>query len=218
VTPLAAVDYDGWYDTERGMWIGETEYRLLLELLEPQPGEVILDVGCGTGWFTRRLAALPGARITGADINGDWLRYARGRDAASVYVEADARHLPFDDKHVDRTVSVTALSFVDDWPLAIREIVRVTRSRFAIALLNRDGLLWREKGQGEGRGAYRGAHWHTADELRPVLDALPVRNVQYRTAVFLPSGSDEARLAENLIPTTLPWGSILVVAGDVSTS
>lgn len=212
---LTATDYDAWYDTDRGRWIGDTEYRLLLQLLEPQSGESLLDVGCGTGWFTRRLAVIPRLRVTGIDIDTAWLDYARSRDAVSTYQQGDARALPFPDKTFDRSVSITALCFVDDWPLAIKEIVRVTKSRFVLALLNRDGLLWRDKGQDGGKGAYKGAHWHTAQELQPVLDALPVRNVAYRTAIFLPSGSDEARQAEPLIPNTLAWGSFLVVSADI---
>ena len=37
-------DYDAWYRTPRGAWIGETEYRLLWNLLAPRPGERLLDV------------------------------------------------------------------------------------------------------------------------------------------------------------------------------
>ena len=212
---LPAADYDAWYDTDRGNWIGDTEYQLLLRLLKPRSGERLLDIGCGTGWFTRRFAAIPGLQVAGVDIDEEWLDYARGQDAASTYQAGDACALPFADKSFDCAVSITALCFVTDWPLAIREIVRVTKSRFVIALLNRDGLLWRDKGQGGGKSAYKGAHWHTVDELRLVLDSLPICNVEYRTAVFLPSGSEEARQAEPLIPDTLPWGSFLVVSADI---
>jgi protein-L-isoaspartate O-methyltransferase len=42
-------DYDAWYDTPRGRWIGDTEYALAARLLAPQAGDSLLDVGCGTG-------------------------------------------------------------------------------------------------------------------------------------------------------------------------
>ena len=77
---MSAADYDAWYDTPRGRWIGETEFNLICRLLDPQPGEHLLDVGCGTGWFTRQMAELPGLEVAGIDPNGNWLRYARERD------------------------------------------------------------------------------------------------------------------------------------------
>jgi len=54
---MTPAEYDAWYDSPRGRWIGETEFRLLQRLLALRPGETLLDVGCGSGWFTRRFAA-----------------------------------------------------------------------------------------------------------------------------------------------------------------
>lgn len=64
-----------------------------------------------------------------------------------------------------------------------------------------------EKGQNGGQGACRGAHWHTIDELCSVFDTLPVQHVKYHSAVFLPSGSEEAQQAETLLSNDLNWGS-----------
>ncbi len=215
MTPLSAAEYDAWYTSERGAWIGNVEYQLLLNLLQPKVGEHLLDVGCGTGWFTRQFAQIDGLNVTGVDINPQWLNYARQQDPHSRYLQGDARNLPFANKSFARCVSVTALCFIENWPLAIQEIIRVTRTRFAIALLNRNSLLWHEKGQNGGQGAYRGAHWHTIDELRSVFDTLPVQQVEYHSAVFLPSGSEEAQQAETLLSNDLHWGSFLVVSGTL---
>ena len=75
----------------------------------------MLDVGCGTGWFTRRLSALPGMLVTGIDLNAEWLAFARSRDAHSTYIQADALALPFSDNSFDQVLSVAALCFTTDW-------------------------------------------------------------------------------------------------------
>ena len=212
---MQAADYDAWYDTPRGHWIGETEFRLLCRMLEPRPNESLLDAGCGTGWFTRRFSALPGLHLTGLDTNADWLAYARSRDGKAQYVEGNGQRLPFADASFDHAVSVTALCFMPDWAQALKEIVRVARMRFAVGVLNRHSLLWREKGKDGGSGAYRGAHWHTRAELRAALAGLPVSNVRFHTAIFLPSASALARTAECLLPDALPWGGFLVVSGVI---
>jgi SAM-dependent methyltransferase len=211
VTPAA---YDAWYATSRGRWIGETEYALAAHLLAPQTGDSLLDVGCGTGWFTRRAAA-DGLVATGLDPNPAWLDYARTQSSQTLsWVQGDARDLPFADASLDHVLSIAALCFVDDERQAVAEIVRVARRRFAIGWLNRTSLLYREKGKGGGHGAYQGARWHTADEVRALFTGLPVRNLRSRSAIFLPSATRWARLLEPRIPAVLPWGGLLVLQGE----
>ena len=206
--------YDAWYNSPRGQWIGQTEYRLLCkELGLPAQGH-LLDVGCGTGWFTRQLATLPGLDVTGLDRDAESLAFARAHDPRTRYVQADALALPFADAAFDYVQSVAALCFTADWQRAVTEIVRVTRRRFAIGMLNRHSLLWRDKGQNGGSGAYRGAHWLTPDEFRAGFDGLAVNGLRLRSAIHLPSGSGCARLVEKLLPDSVPWGSLMVVSGE----
>ena len=49
------VAYDAWYQTPRGRWIGECEYRLLRKLLVCDAGSSLLDVGYGTGIAKKRV-------------------------------------------------------------------------------------------------------------------------------------------------------------------
>lgn len=207
-------DYDAWYDTPRGRWIGETEFRLLRRMATLQPGETLLDVGCGTGWFTRRFAASNGWNVTGLDNDAQRLAYARAHGRNERYQEGDARALPFADASIHCVVSVAALCFIDDWRRALGEMARVARRRIVVGLLNRHSLLWREKGRDGGAGCYRGARWHTADEIGDALAALPLANIQMRTGLFLPGGSALARACERGLSNHLPWGGFLVAAAD----
>ncbi len=213
---MTPADYDAWYETPRGRWIGTHEYRLVRRELDMRPGTSLLDVGCGTGWFTRRFAH-SGLAVTGLDRDREALAFARAHATDDVaFVAGDARRLPFADGSFDQVVALTSLCFVDDWPLAIVEIVRVARRRFVLGLLNRRSLLWREKGRDGGQGAYRGAHWHTPGELKRVLQALPLARTRLRSTVSLASASRLARAIEPLLPARLLLGAFLVASAEKS--
>jgi SAM-dependent methyltransferase len=208
--------YDAWYDTSRGQWIGETELALMMEMLKPEPGGSLLDVGCGTGWFTRKLAGVMRGEIAGIDPDEDALRLALARAARGERYELGrGEALPFADGAFDFTVSVAALCFIADERKAVREMLRVTRKRFALGLLHRRSLLWRQKGRDGGTGAYAGAHWHTAAEARALFDGLPVADLQLRSAIILPGGGILARTVEQLWPRRWLCGAFLCVSGQV---
>jgi hypothetical protein len=93
-------------------------------------------------------------------------------------------------------------------------MARIARRRFAVGLLNRHSLLWRDKGRDGGAGAYRGARWHEARELREALAALPVTGTVVRSAIFVPSASALARAIEPLVPASLALGGFLAAAAS----
>jgi SAM-dependent methyltransferase len=214
---MHAEDYDAWYTTERGRRVAETEYAVLKDRLAPRPADKLLDIGCGTGQFTRRFAADGTLKVLGLDPNIDWLQFAaRKRAAGEHFIAGDATALPFADRSVDLTVSVAALCFIGDQRRAVSELVRVTGRRFAVGLLNRHSALYLKKGRHGGVGAYKGAHWHTASEAKALFANQPVRNLQARTALASTGAGRLARLLETLLPASWPWGAFLVVAGDIA--
>lgn len=211
---MEPAEYEAWYGTARGHWIGETEFNLASHVLSTRPGETLLDVGCGTGWFTRRFAQ-QGLHVTGLDPSPEWLAFARAHsDPALRWVEGDAQALPFPDAGFDHVLSIAALCFVADEHKAVAEIVRVAKRSFAIGWLNRTSLLYREKGRHGGSGAYQGARWHTADEVLSLFSGMPVCNLTMRSSVFLPSGTRWARLLEQGLPNTQLWGGLLILRGE----
>ena len=214
-TPRAVTpeQYDAWYDTPRGRWIGDVEWALLRSALELRAGNSLLDVGCGTGHFTRRAEA-EGAQVVGVDVDERALEFARRRSPETVrFLQGDATCLPFEDRSFDKVMSVAALCFVPQWQEAVAEIVRVSRRQFALGLLNRNSLLWLQKARGGGSGAYRRAHWHASSEVAAALGTLPLRDIRYSFGAFLPGGGSLARVAEGALPSTLPLGSFMAVTG-----
>jgi len=143
------------------------------------------------------------------------LNYARAHSNSEIkWAEGDARNLPFEDASFDHVLSIAALCFVADERQAVAECVRVARRRFAIGWLNRDSLLHRQKGRHGGSGAYRGARWRSAADVRALFTGLPVRNLTLRSAIYLPSGTRLAQALERRIPGALPWGGLLLATGD----
>ena len=209
--------YDAWYRTPRGRWIGDAEFSLLAEMLRPRTGETLLDVGCGTGYFTRRFAREADTLATGLDPNLSWVGFAQAHAVAGqVCTAGRAEALPFPDRHFDLTLSVTALCFIDDQRQALREMLRVTRSRFVLGLLNRHSLLYLKKGRHGGVGDYHGAQWHTTREIRFLLDGMPVHAVKLRSAIFLPGGGWIARKLEAHLSNKCLLGGFLVASGYVT--
>lgn len=204
--------YDAWYETPRGRWIGETEFRLLRALLNPHAGASVLDAGCGTGYFTRALART-GLETTGLDPDANAIRFARSRAGLRErYVIGDAQALPFPNACFDYTVAITSFCFIADQARALSELARVTRRRVALGLLNRRSLLYRQK---VGRGAYRGAHWHTAGEVRQLFEQSGMPDVTPRFAIYLPRGGWLAERVEAVMPGALPLGGFLLAVADV---
>ena len=93
------------------------------------PGDLtaqsVLDVGCGSGWFSRE-AARRGARVTSLDIAMQLLHETR-RKVHTERVNADACALPFADASFDMVISSECIEHTLDPRLALREIHRVTR-------------------------------------------------------------------------------------------
>ena len=210
--------YEAWYATPRGAWIGEEEYCLLRSLLAPRAGETLLDVGCGTGWFARHFAAdAADGAVVGADLDVAMVRFAAGHSSRDIgFVAADARRLPFRDGSFDLVVSITALCFIREEKQALAEVLRVARRRVALGLLNRRSLLYLQKGRDGGKGAYKCARWHTPREVARLFDGLPARRTGCRTIIVLPGGKRWSRLMEPRLRRWLPgFGSFIAVAADI---
>lgn len=210
---MKSATYDAWYATPRGRWIGDQEFILLARLLNARPGETLLDVGCGTGYYSRRFAREARLKVTGVDIDPDMIAFAKTQATDIEFALGDAQNLPYTDASFDHVVAITSLCFVADEVRAVHEIARIARQRVALGLLNRHSLLYSSKGR-ERPGSYSGARWHSRAEARVLLEKAGCGDVSLRSAVFLPDGGTMARTVERYLPSRIPFGSFLAVAGS----
>jgi SAM-dependent methyltransferase len=103
----------------------------LIEAANPQPGEHVLDVACGTGIVARKVAAHLGSKqgIVGIDLNPDMLRVARAKaqeeGLAIEWHQGRAEKLPFADAGFHLVLCQFGLMFFADRQAALAEIQRV---------------------------------------------------------------------------------------------
>ena len=112
-------------------------HDLVVERLEPQPGERVLDLACGTGAVAERLARA-GAQVIGVDFAPELIETAKRRaDELGLDIEyevGDAEDLRFEDASFDAVASSFGIMFAPDQARAARELARVTRQGGRIAL------------------------------------------------------------------------------------
>jgi ubiquinone/menaquinone biosynthesis C-methylase UbiE len=136
--------------------VHDYEAELLLTLLDPQPGERILDAGCGTGIFTGDVLAR-GPAVTGVDLSLPMLRPALARHATARFTAlcGDLCALPFPDECFDRAWSMTAIEFIEDAAVAIAELERVTRPDGCLVVTTLNSLSpWAEQRIAKGRAGH----------------------------------------------------------------
>jgi len=163
--------YEGWYATPSGQRADQAETALLEWLLAWFPSaRSILEVGCGSGHFSRWLAG-NGLRVVGLDHAPAMLVETRRRSPGIPAVLGDAHHLPFRDGAVDLALFVVTLEFLKDPPVALSEAVRVARQGLVVVALNR----WSLGGISRRRAFYRRQHrllGRAADQTLSSLRAL----------------------------------------------
>jgi SAM-dependent methyltransferase len=154
------------YDTNRRVEI------VFDELLgrEDLRGRSLLDVGCGTGWFSAR-AAERGARVTSLDLGTGLLELTRKR-CPTTAVAGDACRLPFAEQAFDVVISSECIEHTLDPLAAVAEIHRVTRpgGLFLITVPNRRWHFAATFANAFGLRPYEGyEHWVGWGELRRTI-------------------------------------------------
>lgn len=197
-----AADYEGWYRTV-GQRASRLEKRLLGRLLDDfGPLRSVVEIGCGTGHFTRWLEGTAPLAL-GADRSLPMLAEAR-RHGSRRLVAGDASSLPFPDAFCDVVLLVTTLEFVDRPDVVLREAARVARRGLVIGALNRHSLLGRRLAH-RAEPPWTSARLLTVAELkRLAAGAAPTPRpaVRWRTTLWAVGSCD--------LP--LPWGDFIGVS------
>jgi malonyl-CoA O-methyltransferase len=126
--------------------------ELLALLPADLSGQRVLDIGCGTGYFSYLLAQR-GAIVTAADLSANMLEQTKQRCGNSVYryCQADAEALPFDNEKFDIVFSSLALQWCNDLSIPLKELQRVSKKngKVVFSTLMRGSLFELQKAWAE---------------------------------------------------------------------
>ena len=130
-------------DRYEQMFVWQEAQAKVLEPSELAPGQKVLDVGAGPGFFASGVAGLvsPGGEVHGVDINQRFVDDANARfadDERLRFHHLTDHRLPFDDATFDRVICKNVLEYVPDISATLAEVRRVLKPGGRIQVLDSD--------------------------------------------------------------------------------
>jgi ubiquinone/menaquinone biosynthesis C-methylase UbiE len=194
----------------------------VLDAVAMQPGERVLEVGCGGGALLPRLAAAvgPAGRVAGVDISADQIAAARRLSTDIAIIEAttaDIHQLPYEDASFDALVAIQVIEYLSTPAKALSELRRVSgaQGRLAVLATNWDTMFWNCKAPeltARMQAAWRqhAPHPNLPAELRPLLGGTRFRVVHQAPVPIINNAYHEDAFAY--------WAARLIVAFGVGRS
>jgi len=189
--------------------MAQQEFSSIMKLFTPAHGQTLLDVGSGSGYFSRCFSDA-GLKVTGYDACREMNHYASTNNPGINFIQGDATNLPFDDGQFDYSAAITSLCFVENPQQALAEMWRVSRKTVILGLLNRHSLLYYMKRNAKG---YQGARWDTLSSVKKWSEhLLPAASLNFRSVIWMPAAGKVSRTIERLMPQAYPYAGFLALA------
>lgn len=127
-------EFNRWAEAGRGEGMEEDHLPITLPVLERMRlalADNVLDVGCGAGWLSRRLAGMvPEGRVVGMDISDEMIRVARRGSLEFeniLYATGEVGEIPWEANFFNHAISVESAYYWPEPDAGMREIFRVLR-------------------------------------------------------------------------------------------
>jgi len=127
-------EFNRWAEAGRGDHMEEDHLPIVLptlELMKLEPTDRVLDVGCGTGWLPRLIAArVPEGSVVGIDVSDEMIARAQRASAGLpnlTFQVGGVDLIPFPDSTFTKVISVESAYYWPDPTQGIREVCRVLK-------------------------------------------------------------------------------------------
>lgn len=187
----ASVYEDVWRTKSLGLLTGndfplEREMQYLYDWIDPKPNELIVDLGCSTALYARKLKAHQSSSdVIALDFSIPMLEEARKRaeaDGVEIYlIRADARKQPFFSEQVDAIVCGGTLNEFSEARKVLYECRRVLKpkGRFFLMHLLEAETWWGKGLQLTAKGG--GIHFHTKNEVNTLFSDAGFKVIRQHT-------------------------------------
>ena len=186
---------------------GHARRAAVFDSLDPQPGQTMLDIGCGGGHLVKTfaLAVGGGGRAIGLDPSEEQLGSARelcADEPAAELIAGDATDMDLPDGLCDGVSSIQTLEYIDDVDRALSEIRRVLKPGGRIALVSVLWDLWRFHGADPELNQEMHEIWkgHCPHQMLPMeisskLESAGFDGIEQKPLAFLNTAFDQGTYA-----------------------
>ncbi len=105
---------------------GKAGYDFVLNYLSFTPGAKLLDVDCGTGYFSK-MASNKGANVTGLDATPEFVEEAKKRVLDAHFIVGEMEELPFEENYFDVVCGFNSFQYAANTKNALTEAKRVLK-------------------------------------------------------------------------------------------
>jgi arsenite methyltransferase len=128
-------EFNRWAEAGRGDGMEQDHLPITLPVLEKMhlaPADNVLDIGCGSGWLSRRIAKLvPQGHVVGMDISDEMIGVARRNSADQhnvLFVAGEVAKIPAETNFFTHAISVESAYYWPSPAVGVKEIFRVLRT------------------------------------------------------------------------------------------
>lgn len=118
---------------------GDSGYEHALQSLQIKPNQTLLDIGCGTGYFSD-LAHKQGVDVTGIDASEELIKQAKKRNSEIKFSSGEMEELPFEDNAFDFVCGFNSYQYAADLKNALSEAKRTLKDKGKLVV-----MIWGNK-------------------------------------------------------------------------